>query len=382
MPPLLFSGVFAVAGRTAVRVPRVRFLPSRRFDRAFHRSVCGAIGRSARAPTVVGMSSVIPLRRTGDDDAVFSAWADPALAFLRPFLDDPATTDLFVNGERGLFIDRGRGIERVPSWWAGEQEIRRLAVRLIALGGRHLDDASPCVDVRLERGVRVHAVLAPVAANGTAISVRLPTWTSPDLEVLQRRGMFSVEGRRRLEQLVEARENILISGSTGAGKTTLLAALLGCVPPEQRLITVEEVAELRPDHPHHVALEARQANLEGAGGIELSQLVREALRMRPDRLVLGECRGEEVRDLLMALNTGHDGGAGTLHASSLRDVATRLEALGALAGMDAVTTARQTASAIGAVVHVERADGCRRIAGWGRPVVRGGRLHIAPEPWS
>lgn len=306
---------------------------------------------------------------------------DPALRFLRPFLEDPAVTDLFVNGDQGLFVDRGEGIHHVVSWKASEGEVRRLAVRLIALGGRHLDDASPCVDVRLDGGIRVHAVLAPVAVRGTSISIRVPRWNAPDLRLLERAGMLTAFQRDRLEGLVDRRENVLITGSTGAGKTTLLAALLAVVPARERIVTIEEVAELRFAHPHHVALEARQANIEGAGGIPLSRLVREALRMRPDRLVLGECRGEEIRDLLMALNTGHDGGAGTLHASSLVDVAARLEALGALAGMDAVAVARQSASAIGVVLHVERTPLGRRVTGWGRPVVTNGRLHIRPEEW-
>lgn len=315
-------------------------------------------------------------------EPVAPAWRDPALAFLRPFLDDPEVTDLFINGDRGLFVDRGDGAQRVPSWHAGEAEVRRVAVRLIALGGRHLDDASPCVDVRLDRGVRVHAVLAPVAATGTAVSVRVPRWEAPDLSDLERQGMIAPHQREHLAHLVEHRRNVLITGSTGAGKTTLLSALLGRVPTTERIITVEEVAELRPAHPHHVALEARQPNIEGAGGVTLARLVREALRMRPDRLVVGECRGAELRELLMALNTGHDGGAGTLHASSLVDVAARLEALGALAGMDAAATARQTASAIDAVVHVERIAGRRRVTGWGRPVVRGDRITIEPGRWS
>lgn len=313
--------------------------------------------------------------------ATAPAWRDPALAFLRPFLDDPDVTDLFINGDRGLFVDRGDGAERVHSWRAGEDEVRRIAVRLIALGGRHLDDAAPCVDVRLERGVRVHAVLAPIAVSGTTLSVRVPRWDAPDLTDLERGGMLSPSQRDHLENLVARRENVLITGATGAGKTTLLSALLARVPSEERIITIEEVAELRPAHPHHVALEARQPNIEGAGGIPLARLVREALRMRPDRLVVGECRGEELRELLMALNTGHDGGAGTLHASGLTDVAARLEALGALAGMDAASTARLTASAIDAVVHVERLTGRRKVTGWGRPVVRRGRITIEPGRW-
>ncbi|MFJ4038386.1 TadA family conjugal transfer-associated ATPase [Microbacterium sp. NPDC090007] len=307
---------------------------------------------------------------------------DPALIFLRPFLDDPRVTDLLISGEDGLFLDRGEGIDRIPSWRADEDEVRRLAVRLIALGGRHLDDAAPCVDVRLDHGIRVHAVLAPVAARGTSISIRIPRREPLDLAALQRSGMLSAGARQRLELLVERRENVLVSGATGTGKTTLLSALLTAVPEDERIITIEEVCELRPRHPHHVALEARQPNLEGAGGIPLARLLREALRMRPDRLVVGECRGEEVRELLMALNTGHDGGAGTLHARSLRDVAPRLQALGALAGMDPATTAQQAAAAIDAIVHVGRVDGRRRVTGWGRPVAQDGRLLIEPRDWS
>jgi pilus assembly protein CpaF len=331
-------------------------------------------------PTVVGMASLAPVHPI-DPDPASAAWRDPALAFLRPFLDDPDVTDLFINGDRGLFVDRGDGAQRVSSWRASETEVRHMAVRLIALGGRHLDDASPCVDVRLHRGVRVHAVLAPVAASGTTLSVRVPRWDAPDLSDLERSGMLSRGQREHLQSMVERRENVLITGATGAGKTTLLSALLSHVPSTQRIITIEEVAELRPAHPHHVALEARQPNIEGTGGIPLARLVREALRMRPDRLVVGECRGEELRELLMALNTGHDGGAGTLHASGLTDVAARLEALGALAGMDAAATARQTVSAIDAVVHVERIAGRRRVSGWGRPAAHAGRITIEPERW-
>jgi len=305
-----------------------------------------------------------------------SAETDPGVCFLRPFLDDPEVTDVFVNGADGLFVDRGAGPVRIPSWCASERDVRRLAVRLIARGGRHLDDASPCVDVRLPEGERVHAVLAPLARNGTAISIRVPPRTTPDLEDLRAAQMFDSAMAERLERLVEERANILITGGTGVGKTTLLSALLSRVPPDQRIITVEEVAELRPRHPHHLVLEARQSNLEGAGGIGLARLVREALRMRPDRLVVGECRGVEVRDLLMALNTGHDGGAGTLHASGIDDVPARLEALGALAGMDAACLARQVVSAIDCVIHVDRVVGRRRIVGTGRPRLHDGRLTV------
>lgn len=307
---------------------------------------------------------------------------EPAFAPLAPFLDD-AVTDVFLNGADALFIDSGRGAERVTAWRATEREIRDLAVALVALGGRHLDDQTPCVDVRLGSGVRVHAVLGPVAAQGTAISIRIPRVHAADLDALAARGAFGSRQQRWLRALVDDRANILLTGGTGSGKTTLLSALLSAVPPRERIVTIEDVAELRPRHPHHVALEARQPNLEGAGGIDLARLVRESLRMRPDRLVVGECRGEEVRELLTALNTGHDGGAGTLHASGLADVPARLEALGALAGLDATALARQAVSAFTVVLHLERTpDGIRRIATAGRLVMAADRLAIEEvRPW-
>ncbi|MGX1792907.1 TadA family conjugal transfer-associated ATPase [Microbacterium sp. NPDC055312] len=308
---------------------------------------------------------------------------EPALGALAEHVRDAEVTDIFVNGADGLYVDRGRGAERVPAWRASEREVRDLAVALVAAGGRHLDDQSPCVDVRLASGIRVHAVLAPVSVTGTALSVRIPRVLGADLDALAATGTFTGAQRAWLAQLVRDRANVLITGGTGTGKTTLLAALLSHVGAGERIVTIEDVAELRPRHPHHVSLEARQANLEGAGRITLAMLVRESLRMRPDRLVVGECRGEEVRELLTALNTGHDGGAGTLHASGLADVPARMEALGALAGMDATALARQVVSAFTIVLHLERStDGRRRIAHAGRFVLRGDRLAMQEaQPW-
>lgn len=307
---------------------------------------------------------------------------DHAFGPLRAHIDE-TVTDVFVNGACGLFVDRGHGPEAVADWRASEREVRELAVALVGLGGRHLDDQAPCVDVRLNSGIRVHAVLAPVSTTGTALSIRIPRVRAADLDALAALGAFGARQQAWLLDLVAKRANILITGGTGTGKTTLLSALLSAVAPTERIVTIEDVAELRPRHPHHVALEARQANLEGAGGITLARLVRESLRMRPDRLVVGECRGEEVRELLTALNTGHDGGAGTLHASGLRDVPARLEALGALAGMDAVALARQSVSAFTVVLHLDRAPGgVRRIHNAGRLVITGDRLDIQEvSPW-
>ncbi|WDH78260.1 TadA family conjugal transfer-associated ATPase [Microbacterium esteraromaticum] len=308
---------------------------------------------------------------------------DPAFGALAEHVHDPQVTDLFVNGAHGLFVDRGEGAEPVPQWRASEREVRDLAVALVAAGGRHLDDQSPCVDVRLDSGIRVHAVLAPVSTAGTALSIRVPRVLGAGLDALAASGTFTPAQRTWLAGLVAQRANVLITGGTGTGKTTLLSALLSEVSPAERIVTIEDVAELRPRHPHHVSLESRQANLEGAGRISLAMLVRESLRMRPDRLVVGECRGEEVRELLTALNTGHDGGAGTLHASGLPDVPARMEALGALAGMDATALARQVVSAFTVVLHLQRdAAGRRHIAQAGRFALTGDRLGIEEvTPW-
>jgi pilus assembly protein CpaF len=262
-----------------------------------------------------------------------------------------------------VWVDRGAGLARV-TLSLSEVRLRELAVRLVSLGGRHIDEASPCVDARLEGGIRVHAVLPPISPSGTLLSIRFPSAVRIPVS------------DRRLIGLVESRANLLLTGAAGSGKTTLLAALLSLASPTERIVAIEDVAELRVDHPHFVSLEARQANLEGVGEVSLARLLREALRMRPDRLVLGECRGAEVRELLSALNTGHDGGAGTLHANSLADVPARLEALGALAGMSDLAVARQAVSAIGAVVHLVRDDTGRRVQAIGRLTLDGGRLGI------
>lgn len=282
---------------------------------------------------------------------------------LARFVADAKVTDVFVNGPGEVWVDRGAGLVREHVMLT-ESEARDLAVSLVAAGGRHIDEATPCVDVRLGEGIRVHAVLPPLGPR-TLLSIRVPHSTPLGLDELDAQGFFAAVGVQRVRALVARRANLLITGAAGSGKTTLLASLLGEAAETERIVVIEDVAELRIRHPHVVTLEARQPNLEGAGGIGVARLVREALRMRPDRLVLGECRGEEVRDLLAALNTGHDGGAGTLHANSLADVPARLEALGALAGLGPSAIARQAVSAFGAVLHLERDGGGRRLASMG-----------------
>lgn len=281
---------------------------------------------------------------------------------LQPWLEADGVTDVLVNGAGCCYVDRGRGLERVPVELPDEAAVRRLAVRLATVVGRRLDDAHPFVDGRLADGTRLHAVLAPVAAPGTTISLRVPARRRLTLADWVRLGSLPPAGAVLLRRMVAARLAFLVSGGTGSGKTTLLASLLGEVDPDHRLLVVEDSRELVPAHPHCVWLEARPANADGAGAIGLTTLVRQALRMRPDRLVLGEVRGAEVVDLLVALNTGHEGGCGTVHANSAADVPARLEALGALAGLPREALAAQAAAALHAVVHVRRDGGRRRVA--------------------
>jgi pilus assembly protein CpaF len=288
---------------------------------------------------------------------------------LAELVADPSVTDIFVNGRDGAWVDRGDGAVRANEIVMNELDLRQLAVQLMSLAGRHIDEASPCLDARLEDGIRIHAVLPPISPTGTLLSIRLPRLEYATLDSLEASGFFELIALRRIEELVARRINLLVTGASGAGKTTLLSAILSSVPPSERIVAIEETYELRVRHPHYLALEARQPNLEGAGGVGLERLVREALRMRPDRLVLGECRGAELRELLSALNTGHDGGGGTLHANSLEHVPARLEALGALGGMTAVAVARQSASAIGTVLHVTRNTAGRRLAQMGSLVL-------------
>lgn len=346
--PRFFSFTLGVLRRRRVLLPRAaRGAASRSYRRRM------TVPFVARRPGEHTEKS-IPVRAGLDDFGVLGS-----------FVRDPAVTDVFVNGDGSVWSDRGSGLDRA-ALTVDASELRELAVRLISLGGRHIDEATPCVDARLHDGIRVHAVLPPISTTGTLLSIRLPRLGVLSLGDIRAAGFFDGFPVGTIERLVSRRENLLITGAAGSGKTTLLSALLSAANTSERIVAIEDVAELRVDHPHFVSLESRQANLEGAGELGLARLVREALRMRPDRLVLGECRGAEIRELLAALNTGHDGGAGTLHANSLEDVPARLEALGALAGMSPSAIARQTVSAIGTVLHVERADGVRRLAQVGR----------------
>jgi pilus assembly protein CpaF len=280
---------------------------------------------------------------------------------LQALARDPSVTDIFVNGPESVWLDRGDGLEKAPVAFSGEPQIRALAARLVAAGGRRLDDGSPCVDVRLDGGYRVHAVLPPISTAGTLLSIRIRRETLFSMDELRRNGMFGPLVQDVLERVIERRLSFLISGATGSGKTTLLATLLSLCHPRERLVLIEDASELNPVHPHVVSLESRHGNLEGGGAVDLGELVRQALRMRPDRLIVGECRGAEVRELLTAMNTGHTGGGGTIHANTVAAVPARLTAMGALAGMGQDAVRLQMASALDLVIHVARAKRGRQV---------------------
>ncbi|MEV0152974.1 TadA family conjugal transfer-associated ATPase [Micromonospora sp. NPDC050686] len=321
----------------------------RRFAAAATPVTPAAVVSAVRAdPTaaVLGDTAVLRIADRVHDDLV---GAGPLAALLA----DPEVTDVLVNGVR-VWVDRGHGLHQVAVPLGGVDDVRRLAQRLAASAGRRLDDGSPYVDARLADGTRLHAVLPPVATDGPYLSLRTFRQRPFTLAELVQHGTVPQPLAPVLAAIVAARLAYLVVGGTGSGKTTLLNTMLGLVPSTERIVLVEDAAELRPVHPHVVGLQARTSNVEGSGAVRLGDLVRQALRMRPDRLVVGECRGAEVVDLLAALNTGHDGGAGTLHANAPADVPARLEALGLLGGLPRAALHAQVAAALQVVLQVRR----------------------------
>lgn len=275
---------------------------------------------------------------------------------LAPLLRLPGITDILVNSTR-VWVDCGRGVEPIDDGFSSEEEVRALAITMAAICGKRLDDAVPIVDGILPMGVRVHAVIPPLSGEGTIISLRIPARGGLTLEQMRKGASIDDTTQQILSRMLEVRCNVLISGATGSGKTTLLSALLSSISVNERLICIEEISELHPAHPHVVHLQARQANTQGRGEVSLSELVRAAMRMRPDRIILGECRGGEVRDIMSALNTGHRGSFATIHANTPAEVPARLSALGALVGMSAEATHVQAHAAFDLVVHMERSVG-------------------------
>jgi pilus assembly protein CpaF len=319
------------------------------------------------------------------DDAVLDALRSRVRAELagagplEPLLALPGVTDVLVNGPRSVWIDRGNGLEAVPVSFPDDAAVRRLAQRLIAAAGRRLDDATPFADATLPDGTRLHALLPPLVPACT-LSFRVLGRQRFSVDDLTTCDALPQPAADLLRSIVRARLAFVLSGGTGSGKTTLLGALLAEVPGPERLVVIEDARELSFDHPHVVRLVTRAANVEGAGAVGLRELVRQALRMRPDRVAVGEFRGAETVELLVALNTGHEGGAATVHANSASDVPSRLTALGSLGGVGPATVVELAGSALDVVVHLARArDGRRQLREVGL-LRRGGRggLEVLP----
>jgi pilus assembly protein CpaF len=292
--------------------------------------------------------------------------ADDALGLgpLQRLLDDPSITEVMVNGADHIYVERKGRILRSSTSFRSEERLRRVIERIVSRVGRRIDESSPLVDARLPDGSRVNAIIPPLAVGGSALTIRKfanDPFQTRDLIDL---GTISEQIGELLYACVQARLNIVISGGTGTGKTTLLNVLSSYIPADDRVVTIEDAVELQLQQEHVVRLESRPPNIEGKGEITIRDLVRNSLRMRPDRIVVGECRGGEALDMLQAMNTGHDGSLSTVHANSPRDAIARLETLSLMAGMDLPLRAvrEQVASAIDVIIHVSRLrDGSRRV---------------------
>lgn len=273
---------------------------------------------------------------------------------------DPDVTDVLVNSPEEIWVERANRLERADTSFPDEAAVRRFAQRLAVQAGRRFDDASPFVDARLPDGTRLHAVLPPIAVNGTTLSLRIPRRRLYSLDELRELGTLNAAGAGILTEIIRKRVPFLITGGAGTGKTTLLSTLLSLCGSDERLVLVEDCAELMPDHPHVVRLESRPANQEGRGQVTIRDLIKQALRMRPTRIVLGEARGAEIMDLFSALNTGHEGGCGTLHANRPHDIPARIEALALLAGVSREAVHSQASAALRIAIHLDRNEFGRR----------------------
>ncbi|HWL65303.1 MAG TPA: CpaF family protein [Actinomycetota bacterium] len=282
---------------------------------------------------------------------------------LEDLMRDPSVSEILVNGHDTIFVEREGKLHRTDAHFLNEEQLRHVIDKTVARVGRRIDESSPYVDARLDDGSRVNAIIPPLAIDGPVLTIRKFSAEPYVWDDLITFGTMTPEVKTLLEACVRGRLNILVSGGTGSGKTTSLNVLSSFIPTDERIITIEDAAELRLQQPHVVRLEYRPPNIEGAGEISIRHLVRNSLRMRPDRIVVGEVRGKEALDMLQAMNTGHDGSISTIHANSPRDALARLETMSSMAGMDLGIRAirEQMSSAIDLVIHQSRLkDGSRR----------------------
>ena len=283
---------------------------------------------------------------------------------LQPLLEDDSITEIMVNGAKNIYIERKGKLHRVPVTFENNDHVLRIIDRIVAPLGRRIDESSPYVDARLQDGSRVNAVIPPISLVGPVLTIRKFSKNPITVEQLVQFGSITMEALQFLKACVEARLNIIISGGTGSGKTTLLNVMSGFIPDDERILTIENAAELQLRQEHVVTLESRPPNIEGRGEITIRDLVINSLRMRPERIIVGECRGGETLDMLQAMNTGHDGSMTTAHANSPRDALSRVETMCLMAGMDLPVRAirEQVASAIDVIVQQERMrDGTRKV---------------------
>ena len=298
---------------------------------------------------------------------------------LEELLADPAVEEVMVNGPERVYVERSGAVKRTGVSFPSEQALRDTIERILAPLGRRVDELSPMVDARLEDGSRVNVIIPPLSVDGPALSIRRFSAARPGPNELVELGTMTPELKDELGAAVGARRSILISGGTGSGKTTLLNALSAFIESDERVVTIEDAAELRLRQPHVVRLESRPANVEGRGLLTISNLLRNALRMRPDRIVIGEVRGGEALDLLMALNTGHEGALSTVHANSPEDALRRIETLALIAGVGLPHEAirEQLGRGLDLVVHLARlGDGSRRVVEVGEVVRTAGSVGV------
>jgi len=302
-----------------------------------------------------------------DAERLIRVVLDEALGLgpLEPLLADASISEIMINGAEAVFVERGGRLEAVEATFSSDKTLRGAIERMVGAVGRRVDEASPMVDARLRDGSRVNVILPPLALHGPVVTIRKFSQSRLDMASLVARGALSVAMAQFLRVAVHSRLNIIVSGGTGSGKTTLLNAIAAFIPGSERVITIEDAAELALQHAHVVALEARPRNAEGQGEVTIRDLVRNALRMRPDRIIVGECRGGETLDMLQAMNTGHEGSLTTAHANSPRDLLSRLEIMALMAGIELPLPAirAQIAGAIDLIVHQTRhASGARRVS--------------------